>query len=120
MLLLLFAITTHRALALIGIPRAGMNRNLVLNGGGVKLLLSPKSLMQWPLGHSRGRNLGAMISFTKVEVDRQQFIDFRQSILQYTSILPTSSLHFYVACMGKSDQYEYEKTHLHPGEPNTY
>ena len=54
-------------------------------------VIPPKSLMQWPLGHSRGRNLGAMISFTKVEVDRQQFIDFRQSILQYTSILPTSS-----------------------------
>ena len=26
-------------------------------------VIPPKSLMQWPLGHSRGRNLGAMISF---------------------------------------------------------
>ena len=69
-LLLLLAIGTHRALALIGIPRAGMNRNLVLNGGTVKLLLSP----QRPDVMTPGTEIlvQGLRKFTKVEVDRQQ------------------------------------------------
>ena len=51
-----------------------------------------------------------------MEVDRQRFIDFRQSIHYNTRLYCQHQVYTPMLPVWEtSDQYEYEKTHLHPG-----